>query len=244
MSILNALTERAACSAGSVHRNILRLVRALLLALGILLLASSGAQAVDPPASGRHFDSLTVRGVTHKKVTVIDVAQRHVSFRSAQGFATVLLSDLEPDVRAKLGRGELDLSDAYREKPTPASTGGKPLVAKARETEGTDAEAKEQDEECEGGFFDQSITWTFKNIAAAGAVCLGLLVMFAAHCWFIGVAFRTSIAWGIAVVVGTFFAGIINWVFCCTHWQEARRPVYLNLAGIALACLGFFSFGS
>src|SRR5438874_2629695 len=64
---------------------------ALMFTLGLVF----PSRAVDPPASGRAFDTLTVRGTTYTRVTVVDISKRHVSFRSAQGFATVLLEDLE-----------------------------------------------------------------------------------------------------------------------------------------------------
>jgi len=229
----------------------------LLAIIAAFLLVAPAVQAVDPPPDGRHFDLITVGGVKYTKVTVIDIAPRHVSFRSAQGFSTVLISELEPEVRAKLGRGDLDLSDAYRNKSGTTAKDGS-LGVKARESkgkgpqDGTDAKAggsededeEEADDSCSaGGFFDQNVEWTFKNIAAAGTVCLGLLAMFAAHCWFIGVAFRTSVGWGLAVLIGTFFAGILNWVFCCTHWSVAKRPVYLNIAGFVLIFVGIISFG-
>lgn len=227
--------------------------RAIWLTMG-LLLATLPARAVDPPPDGRHFDAISAGGVNYTKVTVIDISARHVSFRSAQGFATVQLSELDADVLAKLGRGNLDLSDAYKDKPgTVAGKAGQALPVRAREPgagKGDKDQATEEDDDADEGlggktlpFLNRPFEWTMKNIAGAAVMGLGLLAMLAAHCWFIGVAFRTSVGWGIAVLIGTFFAGILNWVFCFSHWSVAKRPVYLNLAGFALIFLGAFTLG-
>lgn len=237
---------------GAPGEGIANVWRTVWLAVG-LLLASLPARAVDPPPDGRHFDTLNAGGVQYTKVTVIDVSARHVSFRSAQGFSTVQLSELDADVLAKLGRGHLDLSEAYKDKPG-ATAGGKPgnaLPVRAREPGGAgkdDGDTMEEEKDGSQGFgplpfLNRPFEWSMKNVAGVSVMGLGFLAMLAAHCWFIGVAFRTSVGWGIAVLIGTFFAGILNWVFCCAHWGVAKRPVCLNLAGFALIFLGGFTLG-
>jgi hypothetical protein len=52
--------------------------------------------------------------------------------------------------------------------------------------------------------------------------------------WLIIAAFRVSAGWGIGCLLGSFLCGLINLIFICCHWQEARKPFFCYLAGVAL----------
>ncbi|MEY2408957.1 MAG: hypothetical protein QOF48_1627 [Verrucomicrobiota bacterium] len=213
--------------------------------IALTLFFVPSTRAVDPPPSGRAFDTLTVRGTAYTKVTIVDISKRHVSFRSAQGFATVLLEDLEPDALSQLGRGALNLGVSERAgnaSSSPRSSGATPI--KARETATAEAEGGPDDKaQCESTH-DEPFHWTIRNIAGTGLLGLGFLTIAAGHVWLVGAAFRTSPGWGIAVLIGTFVAGIITMMFCRTHWHAARRPVFLKLAGLVVVVGGFFLFHS
>ena len=48
------------------------------------------------------------------------------------------------------------------------------------------------------------------------------------------VAFRESVLWGL----GCFFIPLVSLIFLISHWEEAKRPFFIQLAGFALLILG------
>ena len=47
-------------------------------------------------------------------------------------------------------------------------------------------------------------------------------------------AFKTSILWGL----GCLFIFPVSWVFLVLHWDVAKNPFFLQLAGIAIMFVG------
>ena len=54
--------------------------------------------------------------------------------------------------------------------------------------------------------------------------------------WFLVAAFRESIWWGLACL----FLPIVQLFFLIVHWDEARKPFFFQLLGIAVFVTGFF----
>ena len=48
--------------------------------------------------------------------------------------------------------------------------------------------------------------------------------------WLVVVAFRTGFLWGL----GCIFFPIVELVYVCLHWDEAKRPFLLEIIGIAI----------
>jgi hypothetical protein len=53
-------------------------------------------------------------------------------------------------------------------------------------------------------------------------------------------AFRAGIAWGIGCLL---LPVIVPWLFVITHWEQARRPFFLLLGGLAVGILGAIATG-
>lgn len=65
---------------------------------------------------------------------------------------------------------------------------------------------------------------------------VGLVIAGMGGLWLLGVAFRTSVLWGLASVIIP-FAGLLFAIF---HWDEAKWPVLLNVGGVILLYVGLF----
>jgi hypothetical protein len=67
------------------------------------------------------------------------------------------------------------------------------------------------------------------------SLCLlvaGICITLFSTVWFIAVAFRRHVAWGLAVL----FVPLANLVFLCCQWRRAKRPVFGTIVGILLCC--------
>ena len=53
-------------------------------------------------------------------------------------------------------------------------------------------------------------------------------------------AFRAGILWGIGCLL---LPVIVPWVFVVAHWEQARRPFFLLLGGLAVGILGAIATG-
>jgi hypothetical protein len=58
----------------------------------------------------------------------------------------------------------------------------------------------------------------------------GLALMFIGGLWFLIRTFQQSIWWGL----GCLLCGLPSLVFLFVHWQKARDPFLMQLAGVAL----------
>lgn len=65
-------------------------------------------------------------------------------------------------------------------------------------------------------------------------LAIGALLSFVANIWLLVQAFRVSLLWGLAYLFLP-FAGL---VFLVVHWQEARRPFLVGLAGMLVMGAG------
>lgn len=77
-------------------------------------------------------------------------------------------------------------------------------------------------------------------LAGAAAVWSGMILMLVGMIFFIIVAFRTSLLWGLAVL----FLPVMWLVFLVVEWREAKRPFFWQLWGIALVMLGVFAMAA
>ena len=65
------------------------------------------------------------------------------------------------------------------------------------------------------------------------------LILFAGWLWFLVVAFQESKLWGIGVLL-PLTSGVVSLVFLVLHWAEAKRPFFVQLAGLPFLLAGFF----
>ena len=63
---------------------------------------------------------------------------------------------------------------------------------------------------------------------------LGLLVVVVGSIMFLVEAFSAGVLWGLAC----FFLPIVQLFFLVTHWHNAKKAFYVQLAGYALIVLG------
>lgn len=63
---------------------------------------------------------------------------------------------------------------------------------------------------------------------------IGLAIAIFGGIWFLIEAFKVSVWWGL----GCLFISIISLIFLCMHFQEAKKPFFINLAGAVLMILG------
>jgi hypothetical protein len=63
---------------------------------------------------------------------------------------------------------------------------------------------------------------------------LGMIVAAVGGIWFLVVAFKESILWGL----GCLLIPIVWLVFLIKFWQDAKNPFLLNLCGYALILMG------
>ncbi len=66
------------------------------------------------------------------------------------------------------------------------------------------------------------------SIIATVLVLLGLGALLLGGITYIIAAFRTSILWGLGVL----FFGPVSLIFLILHWNEAKKPFYLQLWGV------------
>jgi hypothetical protein len=58
----------------------------------------------------------------------------------------------------------------------------------------------------------------------------GLITALIGWIWFLVAAFRESILWGLACL----FLPIVSLIFLILHWNEAKRPFFVQLLAMAL----------
>jgi len=69
---------------------------------------------------------------------------------------------------------------------------------------------------------------------SAALAILGCAIGGFAALWPLWLAFRESVWWGVGSLL---FAAVLA-LFAFLHWDRARTPALLNLAGLALAVVG------
>ncbi len=63
---------------------------------------------------------------------------------------------------------------------------------------------------------------------------LGLVAALAGGIWIIVLTFRTSILWGLASLL----IPVVALIFSIMHWEDAKRPFLIYVAGIVLMIVG------
>lgn len=63
---------------------------------------------------------------------------------------------------------------------------------------------------------------------------LGFMVVLISGIWFLVVAFRESVLWGLACL----FIPIAQLFFLIVHWPVAKRPFLYQLSGLVLIIIG------
>jgi hypothetical protein len=74
------------------------------------------------------------------------------------------------------------------------------------------------------------ISWAF--------VAIGGLIGLIAYIWLVYIAFRVSLAWGLAVLLLSWLV-VPTVVFIIQNWYDARRPVMLWAVGFAFSVAGY-----
>ena len=60
--------------------------------------------------------------------------------------------------------------------------------------------------------------------------CIGVLIAFVGWVSFLFAAFRTDILWGF----GCLLLSPVSLVYLVLHWQDAKKPFFLELIGLVL----------
>ena len=63
---------------------------------------------------------------------------------------------------------------------------------------------------------------------------LGFIVMAVGGIWILIEAFKENVLWGI----GCILFNPVSLIFVIMHWDVAKKPFFINLAGIAIMILG------
>lgn len=71
---------------------------------------------------------------------------------------------------------------------------------------------------------------------ATALLIIGFLISLGAGIWLLVLAFQENIWWGI----GSLLIGPVMLVFAFMHWDRAKVPFLINLAGVALIVAGIF----
>lgn len=72
-------------------------------------------------------------------------------------------------------------------------------------------------------------------LLAKSLILVGIAIFIIGGFWFLVAAFRESIFWGLACL----FIPIVQIFFLIVHWQQARRPFFLQLLGFGMIIAGF-----
>ena len=72
------------------------------------------------------------------------------------------------------------------------------------------------------------------EIVGTGLFLVGIMVALVGWIMIVVAAFRVSAGWG----VGSLLIPLIALIFVITHWQDARRPFFIQLGGTALWLIG------
>ncbi|MDB6025257.1 MAG: hypothetical protein JWM68_1480 [Verrucomicrobiales bacterium] len=67
-----------------------------------------------------------------------------------------------------------------------------------------------------------------------GLMAIGGIVILVGTIMFLIAAFSESILWGL----GSIFVPFVALVFLCMHWDVAKRPFLIKLAGLAVVAVG------
>ena len=68
----------------------------------------------------------------------------------------------------------------------------------------------------------------------------GMLVALVASIGYLVAAFRVGVWWG----VGCLFVAPVSLLFLILHWNVARKPFLISLAGVAAAFVGYYVLGA
>jgi hypothetical protein len=71
-------------------------------------------------------------------------------------------------------------------------------------------------------------------------VLIGLVIALVGGVWLLIKAFQTSILWGL----GSMFVPFVSLIFVFTHWEIAKRPFLISLAGAVFIIVGSLLGGS
>jgi hypothetical protein len=63
---------------------------------------------------------------------------------------------------------------------------------------------------------------------------LGIAIGAVGGIWLLVKAFQAGVLWGL----GSLFVPLVSLIFVITHWQEAKKPFLVNVAGVALMIAG------
>ena len=200
--------------------------------LSILALVLSAASvAMGATGAGKTFPTLSVGMKTYTNVTITDISGNSVFLRHSRGFESIQIDSLSPEVQQQLGLQPSTTDRSPRKKTEPAAS-----VTTSAPSRPSNSEARSPQQIWK----EKLESISSQNLSAAktamilGLPLTGLVVMLVGGIWLIIAAFRVSAGWGIGCLLGSFLCGLINLIFICCHWQEARKPFFCYLAGVAL----------
>lgn len=63
---------------------------------------------------------------------------------------------------------------------------------------------------------------------------IGLIIAVVGGIWLLVVAFQEGVWWGL----GSMLCGLVGLYFVFTHWEDAKNPFLVNIAGAVLMGIG------
>ena len=198
----------------------------------LALVLSTASVAMGATAAGKTFPTLSVGMKTYTNVTVTDISGNSVFFRHSRGFESIQIDTLSPEVQQQLGL-QPSTDRSPRKKTEPAAAAARTPTPTFSQPANSQSASPQQLMQQRIANISQNLS-TGKMVMVLGLPSVGLVVMIVGGIWLIVAAFRVSPGWGIGCLVGSFICGLINLIFICSHWQEAKKPFLCYLAGVAL----------
>lgn len=196
----------------------------------LVLVISTACVALGAAGPGKTFPTLSVGMKTYTNVTITDISGNSVFFRHSRGFESIQIDSLSPEVQQQLGLQPSTGDRSSRKRTEAATAASTSAPGYTTRSDGTSPQErmKERIEEIKKSLSPA------KTALVLGLPLAGLVVMIVGGIWLIIAAFRVSPGWGIGCLVGSFVCGLINLIFICCHWQEAKKPFFCYLAGVCL----------
>jgi hypothetical protein len=112
-----------------------------------------------------------------------------------------------------------------------ASPSGKSINAPlADEPSESDTKAVVLDNEPDQDFIIENFRFKRPSNLAMMGIAIGFIIMLIASIWLLIAAFKTGVWWGI----GCLLLAPVNILFIVVHWNVAKKPFFLDLAGLAI----------
>lgn len=200
--------------------------RALCVAI-VTLAISTTEMAAGATPTGKTFATLTIGATTYTNVTITDVSGGSVFLRHSRGFESLRIESLSPETQQ-----QLDVQPPPPERSGRKKSGAAAALSSNRGAVPDSATPRQRWQQLVE-VIDKGLS-TGEMVIAIGLPLSGLALMLGGSIWLIVAGFRVSAGWGICCLVGTFLCGLLNLIFILCNWNEAKKPFYCYVGGIAM----------